>query len=127
MIGIVCDNGGFAVINRLQVGQGGKPFNNLLTDCRIAGDVTEVDFAAHASAMGCGSETVSSIEQLNAAIGRARASDVTYVIAMKVDPYTWTEGGSFWEVGVPEVSSLETVTAARAEIDKGKSDQRVGW
>ena len=56
----------------------------------------------------------------------ARAA-VTYVIAMKVDPYTWTEGGSFWEVGVPEVSSLETVTAARAEIDKGKSDQRVGW
>lgn len=127
MIVIVCDNGGFAVINRLQTGQGGKPFNNLLVDCRLSGDVTEVDFAAHAAAMGCGSETVSSIDELNAAVDRARASDTTYVIAMKVDAYTWTEGGSFWEVGVPEVSSLETVTAARAEIDKGKTDQRIGW
>lgn len=26
LILIVCDNGGFAVIERLQVGQGGKPF-----------------------------------------------------------------------------------------------------
>ncbi len=127
MIVIVCDNGGFAVINRLQTGQGGKPFNNLLADCRLSGDVTEVDFAAHAAAMGCGSETVSSIDELGSAVSRARASDKTYVIAMKVDPYTWTEGGSFWEVGVPEVSSLETVTQARAEMDKGKSDQRIGW
>ena len=30
MIVIVCDNGGFAVIDRLQVNQGGEPFNNLL-------------------------------------------------------------------------------------------------
>ena len=110
MVVIVCDNGGFAVINRLQVNQGGKPFNNLLADCRLAGDVVEVDFAAHAAAMGCGAETVSSIPQLTDAIERARASDRTYVITMKVDAYTWTEGGSFWEVGVPEVSNLQSVT-----------------
>ncbi len=124
---LVCDNGGFAVINRLQTNQGGKPFNNLLADCRLAGDVVEVDFAAHAAAMGCGSETVSSIEELEAAIERARASDRTYVIAMKVDADTWTEGGSFWEVGVPEVSNMQSVLDARAELDKGKTDQRIGW
>ena len=127
MIMIVCDNGGFAVINRLQVNQGGRPFNNLLADCRLAGDVVEVDFAAHAASMGCGSETVSSVTELRDAIGRARASDRTYVIAMKVDAYTWTEGGSFWEVGVPEVSNLGSVADARAEMDKGKADQRIGW
>ncbi len=127
MIMIVCDNGGFAVINRLQTGQGGMPFNNLLADCRLAGDVVEVDFAAHAAAMGCGSETITSIDELTDAIGRARASARSYVIAMKVDAYTWTEGGSFWEVGVPEVSNLTTVQDARAEMDKGKGDQRVGW
>ncbi len=127
MIVIVCDNGGFAVINRLQTNQGGKPFNNLLSDCRLAGDVVSVDFAAHAAAMGAGSETVSSIDGLNDALGRARASDRTYVIALKVDAYTWTEGGSFWEVGVPEVSNLQAVTDARADLDKGKAEQRQGW
>ena len=30
MIIIVCDNGGFAVINRLQNFKGGKSFNNLI-------------------------------------------------------------------------------------------------
>ena len=131
MIVIVCDNGGFAVINRLQIGQGGKPFNNLLADCRLGaahnGEVVEVDFAAHAAAMGCASETVSTYEELQAAVQRARASDRTYVIATKVDAYTWTEGGSFWQVGVPEVSNLQTVLDARADMDKGQADQRIGW
>ncbi len=127
MIVIVCDNGGFAVINRLQIGQGGKPFNNLLADCRLGSDLVEVDFAAHAAAMGCNSETVTSHDELTAALERARASDRTYVIATKVDAYTWTEGGSFWQVGVPEVSNLQSVRDARAEMDKGQADQRVGW
>ncbi len=127
MIVIVCDNGGFAVINRLQVNQGGNPFNNLLEDCRLAGDVVTVDFAAHAAAMGCGSEKVSSIAELAGAVERARASDRTYVITLEVDAYSWTEGGSFWEVGVPEVSNLASVTDARADLDKGKADQRIGW
>lgn len=127
MIVIVCDNGGFAVINRLQINQGGVPFNNLIEDCRLGGEAVTVDFAAHAAAMGCGSETISSIEELTAAVDRARASDRTYVIAMKVDAYTWTDGGSFWEVGVPEVSNRQAVVDARADLDKGKTEQRVGW
>jgi 3D-(3,5/4)-trihydroxycyclohexane-1,2-dione acylhydrolase (decyclizing) len=35
IIVIVCDNGGFAVINRLQNGKGGVSFNNLIKDCRV--------------------------------------------------------------------------------------------
>ena len=127
MIVIVCDNGGFAVINRLQVGQGGNPFNNLIEDCRLGGEPVQVDFAAHAAAMGATAETASSITELKAAVGRARASEGTYVIALQVDAYSWTEGGSFWEVGVPEVSNLASVTDARADMDKGTADQRVGW
>ncbi|MFV1989802.1 MAG: 3D-(3,5/4)-trihydroxycyclohexane-1,2-dione acylhydrolase (decyclizing) [Acidimicrobiales bacterium] len=127
MIVILCDNGGFAVINRLQIDQGGEPFNNLLADCRVAGEVVQVDFAAHAAAMGCGAESVTSIAELEDAVGRARASDRTYVITMEVDAHTWTEGGAFWEVSVPEVSDLQSVRAARAKMDEAKTDQRVGW
>ena len=43
---------------------------------------------------------------------------------MVVDAYSWTEGGSFWEVGVPEVSDLDSVLDARAKIDEGKKGQR---
>jgi len=126
LIVIVCDNGGFAVINRLQVNQGGVPFNNLIADANIVEEV-RVDFAAHAAAMGCHAETVSSIDELETAFLRARSNDRTTVIALRTDAYTWTEGGSYWEVGVPEVSTRAEVLAARADVDAGKSDQRVGW
>ena len=126
LIVIVCDNGGYAVINRLQMAQGGVPFNNLIADSRVQ-EVTAVDFAAHAASMGCQAESVSTIAELEAAFGRARAADRTYVIALNTHAYRWTEGGSFWEVGVPEVSASPDVQAARAAMDSGKADQRVGW
>jgi 3D-(3,5/4)-trihydroxycyclohexane-1,2-dione acylhydrolase (decyclizing) len=125
LIVIVCDNGGYAVINRLQVNQGGVPFNNLIADARIVEEV-RVDFAAHAASMGCHAETVSTIAELEEAFGRARVADRTSVIALRTDAYSWTEGGSFWEVGVPEVSDREEVRSARSALEAGKSGQRVG-
>ncbi len=126
LIVIVADNGGYAVIDRLQVNQGGASFNNLLADCRVE-RLVGVDFAAHAAAMGCGAETVGTVAELEAAIERARAADRTYVIALRTHPHRWTGGGSFWEVGVPEVSASETVRQARAAMDQGRAQQRVGW
>jgi 3D-(3,5/4)-trihydroxycyclohexane-1,2-dione acylhydrolase (decyclizing) len=126
LIVIVCDNGGFAVINRLQVNQGGAPFNNLIADARVR-EVVDVDFAAHAAAVGCLSENVTTIAELEAAFARARSADRTYVIAIKTSAYDWTEGGAFWEVGVPEVSERQAVRAARSSMESGKEEQRVGW
>ena len=124
LIVIVCDNGGFAVINRLQVSQGGVPFNNQLADSRHQ-NLVYVDFAAHAAAMGCLAENVSTVGELEAALVRARAADRTYVIAMKTEPDVWTEGGAFWEVGVPEVSDRPEVLAAHESMRQGKQRQRV--
>jgi 3D-(3,5/4)-trihydroxycyclohexane-1,2-dione acylhydrolase (decyclizing) len=126
MILIVCDNGGFAVINRLQINTGGVPFNNLIGDNPTVVNPVAVDFAAHAAAMGALSETVTSIDGLNAAFDRAKAADRTYVISMVTDAYSWTEGGSFWQVGIPEVSDLQGVRDARAEWNEGLQDQRIG-
>lgn len=125
LIVIVCDNGGFAVINRLQVNQGGVPFNNQLVDTRHE-RLVSVDFAAHAAAMGCLSENVSTVDELDAALQRARGADRTYVIALKTEPDVWTEGGAFWEVGVPEVSDRPEVLAAHAAMQAGKTQQRIG-
>ena len=126
LIVIVADNGGYSVIDRLQVNQGGASFNNLFADCRTE-RLVDVDFAAHAASMGCETETVRSIAELESAIERARAADRTYVIALKTHPHRWTEGGSFWEVGVPEVSARASVREARAAMDAGRAAQRVGW
>jgi len=126
LIVVVCDNGGYAVINRLQTDKGGVPFNNLIADSRIVSEV-RVDFAAHAESMGALAETVETISELDAAFERARAAERTYVIVMATDAYTWTEGGSWWEVGLPEVSERASVVQARAESEQAKRAQRVGW
>ena len=124
LIVIVCDNGGFAVIHRLQTSQGGAGFNNMLSDSRHT-ELVYVDFEMHARSMGCNAETVTSIAELEAAMDRARASERTYVIALKTSPNEWTEGGIFWEVGVPEVSNRESVREARASMQSGKQSQRL--
>lgn len=126
VIFIVCDNGGYAVIKRLQVNQGGKPFNNQLEDCQPA-RLTYVDFAKHAAAMGAVTETVDRIDELPAALHRARSHESTYVIVLKTCPDSWTGGGSFWEVGVPAVSHRPEVVAARELVQDAKKQQRVGW
>ncbi|MGI9417682.1 MAG: 3D-(3,5/4)-trihydroxycyclohexane-1,2-dione acylhydrolase (decyclizing) [Geminicoccaceae bacterium] len=125
LILVVCDNGGFAVINRLQNFKGSASFNNLIKDCRIENEVA-VDFVAHAKAMGAEGEQVTSIGDLEAAFKRAKAADRTYVIGITTHPHQWTPGDAWWDVAVPEVSKRKEVQDARAEHDKGNDTQRIG-
>jgi 3D-(3,5/4)-trihydroxycyclohexane-1,2-dione acylhydrolase (decyclizing) len=125
LIVVVCDNGGFAVINRLQYFKGSASFNNLLEDCRRERDV-RVDFAGHASSMGAIAENVKSIGDLEAAFQRAKAADRTYVIVIDVHPHQWTPGDAWWDVGVPEVSRRDAVNKARADHEQGSQRQRIG-
>jgi 3D-(3,5/4)-trihydroxycyclohexane-1,2-dione acylhydrolase (decyclizing) len=125
VIFLVLDNGGFAVINRLQVNTGGEEFNNLLHTARHE-RMFHVDFTKHAEAMGAIVEKVTSIDELKEAYGRAKAADRSYAIVMDVSAYDWTEGGAWWEVGVPEVSERAQVQIARAELEAEKKHQRRG-
>ncbi len=125
VIFIVCDNGGFAVINRLQINTGGEEFNNLFEHTKRV-NKTRVDFVKHAESLGAIAEKVTGVEELREAFGRAKAADRSYVIVIDTHPYEWTEGGSWWEVGVPEVSGRDQVLAARAEWDAERKHQRVG-
>ncbi len=125
LIIVVCDNGGFAVIDRLQRNTGNDSFNNLLSDCRRVREV-QVDFAAHARALGAIGEQVQSIAELDDALARARAADRTTVICIGVDKYGWSPNGAWWEVGVPEVSGKQTVLAAAARWQESRAKQRRG-
>ena len=126
MILVVCDNEGYAVIERLQVSQGGASYNNMLADTTGTGTDARVDFRAHAAAMGAETYEVSSLDEFAAALVKARAADRTAVIVTKVRAKDFTEGGAFWQVGVPEVSPRASVNAARAAMDEGLRAQRRG-
>jgi 3D-(3,5/4)-trihydroxycyclohexane-1,2-dione acylhydrolase (decyclizing) len=127
LIVVVCDNGGFAVIDRLQRAKGIPSFNNQLADTRHVGELARVDFAKHAEAMGAIGIRVSGIGELEDAFRRAKAADRTTVIHIDIHPTDWTEGsGSWWECGTPEVSSREAVQKARAAHIEGKKRQRLG-
>jgi len=117
MVVVVCDNGGFSVIDRLQVDQGGVPFNNLLKDCR-GNSAARVDFAAHAAAMGAESRHVTSIVELRQALSDTRELTRTVVLVIEVDAHAWSEGGSFWEVGYPRSSSRPEVQEAAARMSQ---------
>ncbi|MFA8443086.1 3D-(3,5/4)-trihydroxycyclohexane-1,2-dione acylhydrolase (decyclizing) [Yoonia sp.] len=128
LIVLVLDNGGFAVINKLQNNTGNESFNNLIADTPTATAKVSVDFAAHAKAMGAAAETVSSPAELEGAFMRAKASDKTYVICMKVDPYEgWTtQGHAWWEVGTPHITGSDKVRAAHVDQESSRHKQRKG-
>ncbi len=127
MIVIVCDNQGYAVINRLQTNQGAEPFNNLIQDCKLTGSPFGVDYVQHAKAMGANGEFVEKLEDLEAAFLRAKASSKTYILHIKVSKYNWSEhSDSWWEVGVPEVNEKEKIREARKNYEENIKFQRRG-
>ena len=128
MIVVVCDNGGFAVINRLQTGMGVPGFNNLLSDARIRNreKPLHVDFAAHARAMGAEARHCDSLADLEAAMEWAQTTDRTTVLVIETDAHAWTDGGADWYVGVPEVNDRDSIREARARQEAFRARQREG-
>ncbi|SMY09359.1 3D-(3,5/4)-trihydroxycyclohexane-1,2-dione acylhydrolase (decyclizing) [Flavimaricola marinus] len=121
---VVTDNRGYGCINRLQMGTGGAEFNNLL-DHAIGGENSNIDFAKHAEAMGATSLKVTSIAELQEALAKRDGIKGPYVVVIDTDPYPSTEpGGTWWDVGVPEVSERSEVNAAHANYIKNKQNQR---
>ncbi|RHW23930.1 3D-(3,5/4)-trihydroxycyclohexane-1,2-dione acylhydrolase (decyclizing) [Nocardioides immobilis] len=113
-VAVLCDNGGYAVIHRLQTNQGAAGFNNMLSDSRGPGadGSVHVDFAAHARALGCTVEDVpadAGVDGLRAAYldarAAAKATGRPTVVVCRTHPSTWTEAGAWWETGVPETLS----------------------
>jgi len=121
-VAVVCDNDGYAVIARLQEGQGGNGFNNLYRDCRTNHAAPpRVNFAAHAHSLGCAVFTATDLDEFRDAYAQARGAAVQQsrpaVVVVRTQPGAWTEAGAWWEVGVPAHLS------GRAAYDAAKPDQ----
>ena len=121
---IVLNNRGFGCISRLQRSTGAAAFNNLWEpDARGA----EIDFVAHAASLGAIAEKADSIQGLELALQRARESTRSHVIVIDTDPIkTTAEGGAWWDVAIPEVSSRHEVDAARTASLRERKNRRLG-
>lgn len=122
---VLTDNRGFGCINRLQKHTGGAPFNNLLDDARHV-NPSAIDFVAHAGSMGARAVKAGSIAELESRLTELRASPVPAVIVIDTDPGPSTAaGGTWWEVGVPAVSTRPTVLQAHQTYLENKQKQRL--
>jgi 3D-(3,5/4)-trihydroxycyclohexane-1,2-dione acylhydrolase (decyclizing) len=120
---VLTDNRGFGCINRLQAATGGAPFNNLLRDSSHVNEAN-LDFVAHARAMGANAVKAANIADLEAAMQAAKTATVPTVIVIDTDPGPGTgAGGTWWEVAVPEVSERREVNEARKGYDAARKAQ----
>jgi 3D-(3,5/4)-trihydroxycyclohexane-1,2-dione acylhydrolase (decyclizing) len=120
---VLTDNRGYGCINRLQAATGGAPFNNLLRDSYHVNEAN-LDFVAHARAMGAHGVKVAGIAELEAEMQKAKSATIPTVIVIDTDPLPGTgAGGHWWEVAVPEVSDRVEVNAARKDYETGRKAQ----
>ncbi|TNG91610.1 3D-(3,5/4)-trihydroxycyclohexane-1,2-dione acylhydrolase (decyclizing) [Pasteurellaceae bacterium USgator11] len=121
---ILLDNMTNGCINNLQIGNGMDSFctefrfRNPQTNQLDAGFIP-VDFAMNAASYGCKTYKVRTEEELKTALEEAKKQKVSTLIDIKVLPKTMVHGyGSWWHVGVAEVSEKERVREAfqKAEI-----------
>jgi 3D-(3,5/4)-trihydroxycyclohexane-1,2-dione acylhydrolase (decyclizing) len=121
---LLFDNHGYQCIHNLQRGNGSDGFGNEFRyrepdTGRYTGDSLPIDFAAHARSLGAAAYKVGTAEELRLALRMAKEETRTTLIEISVVPGTNTDGyESWWNVGVPAVSSSEKVTLAHAEMQQ---------
>lgn len=118
LIVVVLDNRGFGCIDRLQRSCGSHSYNNLLDEERAP----QVDFAAHAQALGALSMRADGIRDLESMFEEARSKQRTCVIVIETDPSRSTSaGGAWWDVPVAEVSDDEATRQAYRDYTRARS------
>ena len=124
---VLLDNRGFGCINRLQHAAGGERFNNLY-EYNVKQDIPpEIDFAAHARAMGAIAVHAKSLAELEQALKESKSNTRSIVIVIDTDPMISTDaGGAWWDVGIPEVSTRPTVLDANRKWAEGRAKQKLG-
>ncbi|MEY8874972.1 MAG: 3D-(3,5/4)-trihydroxycyclohexane-1,2-dione acylhydrolase (decyclizing) [Leptothrix sp. (in: b-proteobacteria)] len=125
LIIVVLDNRGYGCIERLQGKSGVPSFNNMLDDCvPEGGQGSELDFAMNARSMGAHAVHVANVAELKTAMVAARAAKKTQVIVIDTTHTRTSDGGCWWEVAIPEVSTRGEVVEAHQRYVDAKQGQR---
>jgi 3D-(3,5/4)-trihydroxycyclohexane-1,2-dione acylhydrolase (decyclizing) len=132
LVVVLVQNHGYASIGALSESLGSQRFGTRYryrsgaaeTGGRLDGDVLPTDLATNAESLGADVLRVGTVEELRAALVKARASDRTTVVHVETDPLVPApDSASWWDVPVAEVSALDSTQAARATYDQAKRDQ----
>lgn len=131
---VLTDNRGYGCINRLQtLGCGGAAFNNMYVDCLIE-DQPQIDYVAHAGAMGAHAVKARDLDDLAVQIAAARGRPIPTVIVIDTTardfPGTGIETtagphGQFWDVAMPEVGDHDNLRAAYARYLENAAQVRL--
>jgi 3D-(3,5/4)-trihydroxycyclohexane-1,2-dione acylhydrolase (decyclizing) len=135
IIVVLIQNHGFASIGHLSETVGSERFGTLYRSYdpearNFQGDdVLPVDLAMNARSYGLDvieiAEGPSAIDDLKAAMATAKASDRSTFIHINSDPRIYSpDGGGWWDVPVPEVSTLESTQRAREEYLAEQANQK---
>ncbi len=109
------DNSGWGCIENLQNGQGTDTFGTRFTKRNsetglLDGAIIATDYAKIAEGYGCKAYTITTDEELYAALEDAKKQTVSTLFDIKVAHKSMTDGyDSWWRVGVAEVSESERV------------------
>jgi len=126
---VVLDSHGFSSIGGLSRAVGCQGFGTeyrFRHDGKLNGEVNRVDFVANAASLGAIAIGARTRKDLEAALAESRSNKRTTVVVVEVDPHEARVPGyeSWWDVPVAEVSSLETVEAARKPYQEARKRER---
>lgn len=125
---LVFDNCGFGCINNLEMGHG---IGSMATEFRYTdgkkpcGDLVPTNYAKIGEAYGMKTYTCKSVEELRDAIADSRKQTVACLFDLKIVPKTMTDGyGSWWNVGLADVSSNPNVQKKWDEVKSNRDIAR---
>jgi 3D-(3,5/4)-trihydroxycyclohexane-1,2-dione acylhydrolase (decyclizing) len=130
---ILVQNHGYASIGALSRSVGSAGFGTLYHS-RANGSVATdedpsdplaIDLAANAESLGAKVLRARTIDDVRSALAAARDADGPVVVHVEVDRYAGVPSyESWWDVPVAEISSDESVRAAREEYERNRQAQR---
>jgi 3D-(3,5/4)-trihydroxycyclohexane-1,2-dione acylhydrolase (decyclizing) len=127
---VLVQNHGFQSIGALSESVGSQRFGTSYRyrsprSGQLDGDPLPVDLAANAASLGADVLRATTIEELRAALEKARASSRTTVVHVETDPMVPApDSGSWWDVPVAEVAELPSTRLAREGYLEAKRRQR---
>ena len=129
LIIVLVQNHGFASIGGLSESVGSQRFGTAYryrsAQGRLDGPVLPVDLAANAESLGAQVLRAATVDELRAALSKAKQSPYTTVVHIETDPLLPAPAsGAWWDVPVAQTSALDTTRAARAAYEDAKKAQR---
>ena len=121
---VLVQNHGYQSIGALSESVGSQRFG---TAYRYRGtdEKLPIDLAANAASLGARAIDTHTLDEFEAALREAAASDVTTVVQVHTDPsISAPDSEAWWDVPVAEVAALDSTRAARAEYERDKATQQ---